>query len=493
MRKKFVGTVSSVALAGLVLAGCGTGGSTSSSSGSSPNNTSNRSNASSNNSSNSSSNSSNKANSSSSSSGSASQTITVAYQQFGKPPYFNKEWLQQSAKEFEAAHSGVKVKLEPIQASENDFYTKIDLMMKSKSTAPNVVTEDTFLINADGSAGYLQPLNSQVKNWSQWSQFSKAMKSGSTSNDGTVYGVPYSTDTRGLYYDVSIFKKAGLPVPWHPKNWNDIIKAAKAIKQKVPGVIPFWCQVGKATGEATTMQTFEMLLYGTNNTLYDANNKKWVVKSPGFLNSLKFIHTIYSQHLGPSLSQVLNSQAGNTEVQQLMPKQKIGIALDGNWIPGSWQPNGPAPWPAGTKDYQLTAMPTQNGQSPGYTSMSGGWALSIAKKSTNQKLSWEFIKTATSKKNMEWYDMHQGNLAPRTDVANDPKYQNAPGQFFKTATKFTKFTHFRPANSQYPSVSTQIQTAVEAVATGASSPQKAMDNYANNVKRIVGASKIETK
>lgn len=492
MRKKFVGTVSTVALAGLVLAGCGTGGSTSSGSSGSKtasNNTSNSSNTSS--SSNSSGNSSNTSNSSSSSSG--NQTITVAYQQFGKPPYFNAEWLKQSATQFESAHPGVKVKLEPIEASENDFYTKIDLMMKSASTAPDVVTEDTFLINADGSAGYLQPLNSDVKNWSDWSQFSAAMKSGSTSNDGTVYGVPYSTDTRGLYYDVNIFKKAGLPVPWNPKNWNDVIKAATAIKQKVPGVVPFWAQVGKATGEATTMQTFEMLLYGTNNTLYDANNSKWVVKSPGFLDSLKFIQTIYSKHLGPSLSQVLNAQAGNVEVQQLMPKQKIGIALDGNWLPGSWLPSGPAPWPDGTKDYQLTAMPTQNGQSPGYTSMSGGWALSISKKSTKQKLAWEFIQTATNKDNMQWYDMHQGNLVPRNDVANDPTYQNAPGQFFKTATSFTKFTHFRPANSQYPSVSTQIQTAVEAVATGASSPQQAMDNYANNVKRIVGASHTETK
>ncbi|GMA57806.1 hypothetical protein GCM10025858_23090 [Alicyclobacillus sacchari] len=78
--------------------------------------------------------------------------ITVAYQQFGNPPYFNQEWLQQAAQQFEKKYRGVTVKLEPIEASENDFYTKIDLMMKSASTAPDVVTEDTFLINADGSA-----------------------------------------------------------------------------------------------------------------------------------------------------------------------------------------------------------------------------------------------------------------------------------------------------------------------------------------------------
>ncbi|WP_348520890.1 extracellular solute-binding protein [Alicyclobacillus fastidiosus] len=469
MRRHIVGAISSVALSGLLVAGCGT---TPASSGGSDGNSSKA---------------------SSGNGSSSNQTITVAYQQFGQPPYFNAEWLQQSAKEFEKDHPGVTVKLEPIEASENDFYTKIDLMMKSASTAPDVVTEDTFLINADGSAGYLEPLNKDVSNWADWSQFDKSMQAGSTAADGSIYGVPFSTDTRGLYYDVNIFKQAGLPVPWQPKSWNDVLNAAKAIKAKVPGVIPFWAQVGKATGEATTMQTFEMLLYGTNDTLYDSSTNKWVVQSPGFLDSLNFIHTVFADQLGPSLSQVLNAQAGNVEVQQLMPAQKIGIALDGNWLPGNWLPNGPTPWPDGTKDYQLTAMPTENGQSPGYTSMSGGWALSIASKSQHQNLAWQFIQVATNKQNMEWYDVHQGNLAPRTDVAKDPSYANAPGQFFKQATSFVKFTHFRPANAQYPSVSTQIQAAVEAVATGSETPQQAMQQYAQSVQRIVGAGKTETK
>ncbi|WP_067929237.1 extracellular solute-binding protein [Alicyclobacillus shizuokensis] len=459
--------VSTLALSGVVLAGCGT-----SASGGGKNSE----------------------NASASGNGNqGQQTITVAYQQFGKPPYYNAEWLQKAAQQFEKQHPGAKVKLEPIQASENDFYTKIDLMMKSASTAPDVVTEDTFLINADGSAGYLQSLNDYVSQWSDWSKFSSAMKSGSTSNDGTVYGVPFSTDTRGLYYDVNIFKKAGLPVPWHPKNWNDILTAAKAIKAKVPGVVPLWMQVGKATGEATTMQTFEMLLYGTGDTLYDAKTNKWIVKSPGFLDSLKFIQDVYSQNLGPSLSQILNAQAGNTESQDLMPQEKIGIALDGNWLPGNWLKSGPSPWPNGTKAYQLTAMPTEHGQAPGYTSMSGGWALSIAKKSSHKDLAWEFIKVAANKENMEWYDVHQGNLSPREDIAADSKYQNAPGQFFKVATSFEKFTHFRPANSQYPSVSTQIQTAVESVATGSATPEAAMQQYAANVARIVGQSHTESK
>ncbi|HET6871562.1 MAG TPA: extracellular solute-binding protein [Sporolactobacillaceae bacterium] len=426
-------------------------------------------------------------------SSSGTKTITVAYQSYGSPPIWDEEWLKKAKTGFEKEHKGVNIKLEPIQASENDFYTKIDLMMKSPSTAPDIVTEDTFLINSDASAGFLAPLNDYVNKWSDWSQFSDAMKKGSTGADGNVYGVPYSTDTRGLWYDTNVFKKAGLPVPWKPKNWNDILAAAKTIKEKVPGVVPFFAQVGKATGEATTMQTFEMLLYGTNDTLYDESSKKWVVKSPGFLDSLKFIHEIYSQGLGPKLSTVLTGQADQTATQQMMPKDQIGISVDGNWIPGSWLPDGPTPWANGTKVMQLAAMPTQNGQAPGYTSMSGGWALSISKNAQNKDLAAQFIEYAVNKENNQWYDVHAGNLSPRTDVANDPTYKSTPGQEFGPATQFTQFTHFRPANPQYPSVSTQIQAAVESVATGAATPQQAMDQYAAAVQRIVGANNTETK
>lgn len=422
------------------------------------------------------------------------KTIQVAYQKFGTPPIWTEEWLKQVKDQFESQNTGVTVELVPIQASENDFYTKLDLMMKSADTSPDVVTEDTFLINSDAAAGYLAPLNDKISGWADWSNFPDAMKKGGTSNDGTVYGIPYSTDTRGLWYNADIFKQVGLPVPWEPKNWEDILTAARTIKEKAAAdVIPFWTYVGKATGEATTMQCFEMFLYGTNDTLIDEQSGKWIVKSQGFLDSLKFINEIFTNKLGPQMSLILNAQAGNIENSQLMPQNKIGIALDGNWIPGAWVENGAAPWPDALKVYQLAAMPTQNGQDPGFTSMSGGWALSIAEKSSEKDLAWQFIQLATNKDNNKWYNMRQGNLSPRSDVASDPEYQNTPGQAFAQATAFTKFTHFRPANTQYPAVSTQIQTVVEAVATGSLSPEKAMEQYAQSVERIVGKDNVIEK
>lgn len=92
---------------------------------------------------------------------------------------------------------------------------------------------------------------------------------GVTASDGKVYGVPYNTDSRGLWYNKEIFKRAGLPEDWRPKNWDEVLDAARTIKEKEPDVVPIWMNMGKATGEATSMQTYEMLLYGTGERLYD--------------------------------------------------------------------------------------------------------------------------------------------------------------------------------------------------------------------------------
>src|SRR5690348_14778454 len=60
-------------------------------------------------------------------------TITVAFEQFGPPPYYEQNWWTQAKQRVEAANPNIKVKLEPIIADEGGYYTKLDLMMRSAS------------------------------------------------------------------------------------------------------------------------------------------------------------------------------------------------------------------------------------------------------------------------------------------------------------------------------------------------------------------------
>ena len=175
--------------------------------------------------------------------------ITVVYQIQGNPSWVEL-LVNKVAPEFAAKYPGWTIKGEPItNPAENAYYTKLDLMNASASTAPDVMYEDTFLVNSDVAAGYLAPLNSYVSKWSGWKEFSPAAQAAAKSSNGHIYGVSMGTDTRGLYYNKVVFAKAGLPVPWHPTTWAQVLAAAAKIKATEPGVTPMNVYGGTGQGE----------------------------------------------------------------------------------------------------------------------------------------------------------------------------------------------------------------------------------------------------
>lgn len=423
--------------------------------------------------------------------GSSNKTIKVAFQDFGNKIMLN--YMQSVAGQFQKQYPGDKVQLVPIDASENDYYTKLDLSQKSASTAPDVMYEDTFLINSDVASGYVKPITSDVKGWSDWKEFYPTAQSAARGQDGKIYGVPMDTDTRALYYNKSLLQQAGISLPWQPKSWNDILSAARAVKAHDPGVVPLNVYSGTPAGEASTMQGFEMLLYGTPNpgTLYNNKTNKWVAPSPGFQQTLQFIQTIYSQGLAEPASVELSGNIQNEVGQQFLPQNKLAIDLDGSWVPGDWISGGPSPWPQYSSALGIAPMPTENGQGSGKVSLSGGWTLSISSKSTKDQEAWNFIKLALNEKNSASYDIAAAGIAVRKDVAQDPKYL-AGNAFVKDFTNLVPYTHYRPAYPVYPQISNAIQKSMDSVMNGQASPQQAQQTYVSTLKNLVKPNQIQS-
>ncbi|MGI5348710.1 ABC transporter substrate-binding protein [Streptomyces sp. CA-250714] len=403
---------------------------------------------------------------------------------------FRDDYLKFVAKKFEKRYPGKKIDLVPVQATQQDYYTKIQQMMRSPKTAPDLVYEDTFLINSDIKSGYLRPLDNYLADWDDWNQFEPAAKRAAGAADGQTYGVPDGTDTRGLWFNKKLFKKAGLPQDWRPKTWNDVLKTARTLKKKLPGVIPLNVFAGKGAGEATAMQGFEMLLYGTGkDPLYDPKKKKWVKGSRGFRDSLKFLDTVYSEKLGPDEDQVVDPNVTTDVVTQLLPEGKLAIALDGSWLSQHWIKTGGTPWPEWKETMGLAPMPTQHGEPPGEVSMSGGWTWSIPRHSDNPDLAWKMIRTMQTKENAVEWCIRGSQVAVRQDVANDPRYQKSmPG--IKFFTERVEHTKYRPALPVYPQVSSAIAEASEAVATGDSSPQEAAKAYDEQLEGITDGATV---
>lgn len=414
--------------------------------------------------------------------GSDDGTIKVAYQKFGN--FTQADELFKNVKaDFEKANPDVTVELVPIEAQQNDYFTKLALMNRSPSTAPDVMYEDTYMIKSDVEAGYLQPLDDYLAEWDEWDQFVDSAKEAGAGDDGKTYGVSMGTDTRGLWFNKDVLAKAGLPEDWAPKSWDELLEAARAIKESDPDVVPFNMYSGKPQGEAAVMQGFEMLLYGTGDTLYE--DGKWVLGSQGFVDALDFVQTVFTEGLAPTPQQALDTNIGNTVQAEWLPEGKVGIALDGSWVAGNWLESGVAPWPEWSEKMGAAPMPTQDGAAPGAVSMSGGWTLAMGAGSSNPDAAFEFISMALNRENSLWFDVANSQIAVRTDVAEDPEYTktNPTTEFF---TGLVDVTHFRPATSDYPKVSNEIMVAMESVMTGQQTPEEAAAVYDEAVTGIVG-------
>lgn len=393
--------------------------------------------------------------------------------------------------EFEAANPGVTVDLQPIAANDDDYTTKLALAQGSAETAPDIFYEDSFRVRSDIDAGYLLNLDSHLAGWDEWSQFVEGAKAAGRGDDGSIYAIPLGTDTRGIWYSKPVLEAAGIALPWEPKTWDDILDAARTIKASQPDVVPFNMYAGTGTGEGTVMQSFYELLYGTGASLYDESSQKWVIGSQGFKDSLTFLQTLYGEGLAVTPAEALDPNVWKKVFGELFPQAKLGGTVEGSYTPSFWQPGGSYEWPGYTTDMAVVAFPTQNGQEPGGVSMSGGWTLAVGANTADPDLAFDFLTLALNRENALAYDIANSQIAVRTDVASDPAYL-AANPFVGDVSELVAVTHYRPATSDYPRISAEVQKATEAVITG-TSVDDAAAAYDAAVQEIVGADKVVTQ
>jgi multiple sugar transport system substrate-binding protein len=420
---------------------------------------------------------------------SSSTTLTITGWYNGASFNQQVDWWKAAAKVFEKAHPGVNVVVNNIVTdSETDYYAKLDLLEKSSSTSPDVTYEDSFLVGSDAAAGYIRPLPQLLKSM-QWQSLYPAFKQ-ITEYNGVPYGYQIETDVQQIYYNVKLFKEAGLSVPWQPKTWQNVVTAAEAIKKHDgTSVIPLWVYTGTPVGEASSFRGFEVFLNGTGDALYDYTNKKWEEGGPGFNTTFSFLAQLHTLGLEEPTSDWSDPNAGTVLNQQLMPAQSVGMAFDGDWVSTEWLPGGAHPWAAGFTDYQVAKIPTPTGAAPYWTNQSGGWTLAVPTNSHNPTLAEEFIDTAMSPSLLAPFDANSGQLPVEASVANSPVFQSLTKRdpLFVAATKYVTNTSYRPGFGPYTTLSADLSAITGEISLGQLTAAQAEQQYAQDVKRAAGS------
>ena len=373
--------------------------------------------------------------------------------------------------EYEEKYPDRKVELMPIPAVSGED-SKIILMLKDKNLGIDTARLYIETLDTLASGNVISPIP-ELKDWKGWKDFIPALDKKMIRN-GKYYGIPCCTNSRCLYYNKNIFEKAGIPVPWQPKNWNDIYEAAKKIKEKVPGIIPFWFKL-------TTAQAAEMFLYGTNDRYM--KDGKWVVTSQGILEVFEFVQKIIKENLSDHISKLINTQAPNFVEKEYMPKERVGIVLSGSWVINQWVDDDKKH----LQDIYLRAMmPTNKGQAPGFITLSDGHFFAMTPHTEKREATLDFMKFACNKESVLKDCIYEGNLTCRTDTGEMEEYPEQLREF----TKHLEYAEFNPSEPEYYAVANGFNDALNLVAVGQATPLEAMNQYATNMERELGKDKI---
>src|SRR4051794_36517247 len=261
----------------------------------------------------------------------ADRTVTVMYEHsdgFGALD----DLFEKVKPEFESAHQGVTVDLQPVEASDDDYMAQLQLAQRSAKTAPDVFYEDSDRIRADAEDGSLLKLDDYLAGWKDWHQFNDAAKAAGNTGDGT-YAVPLGLDTQVIWYSKPLLQAAGVTLPWQPSTWQDILDTAAKVKASAGSdVIPFNLYIGQGMAEGTATSVL-MLLNGTGDTLYDEDSGKWIVGSQGLVDSLQFIKEIYANGYATSVDDALDRNIWQVVLGEDFPRGTIAGTIERSNLP----------------------------------------------------------------------------------------------------------------------------------------------------------------
>ena len=411
-----------------------------------------------------------------------SGTITVSYpDELGlKPKYVDK-----AATDLKAKYSGLDVKVDLQKISSGDYYTKLLLALSGGGDVPDVIHVGGDRIGELADAGYIEPLDRYVSQWEDWKNYPDAVKDG-VKYQGKVWAIPYGLDMRWLYIRREHMDKAGLGAEWTPKNVDDILTAAKAVKDKVSGVIPYALYAGAAGDTGTANHSFVQLVWAYGGDIIDKNGK-WIGDSPAVRKALDYYARTYNGGLTPK--ELLTTTKPWTAMRENEGKGTLALLFEGGWVYGGWTkaPFDPA---AVQKNVHYVLHPTSTG-GPSFTIGGPGTCWYVTAKSKNKDAAWAYIAQWNNKDTVAKLNIEDPHPVARTDSADVAEFKAQ--QYLVDSTEALKKARFIPTDANYGKVIGAIQKATGRVAAGEMSPDDAAKRYTDDLKQAIGADKVITQ
>lgn len=363
--------------------------------------------------------------------------------------------------------------------------------------AADIIMVDGFMIADSVEAGYLYQLDDYVRAWRDWFEYYPTFRAMGSYKDHT-YAITLETSANAiLWYWKPNFKRAGIAMPWKPKDWDEVLETAERIKQRLPDVeYPLFLPMGTKWGEGATCSGIYSEILGADTSAGDRNRLrnystgKWIGSSPAIERALNFYREVFwVRKLGSTEAMYASDVWG--EWRRLMRAGDIGIGQGGSWEWAEFWPETERPLEEERGDF-LGWAPLPGSGDPGtppIQTISGGWTVAMNATVKDPDLAWEFLKILNSKERLAKWLATAGKLSMRKDSAEVAKY--AQNDFLMTIGNLLPFSTYRDAVAGYTTVSGYLQQAMEKVAVDGVTAAEAMQWYKNKLIEEFGEDQVE--
>ena len=351
---------------------------------------------------------------------------------------------------FEKEHPHIKINMVSVPYGDYELRLRTEI---AAGSPPDIMSIDSPNLALYAHSDSLLSIDQLMKSEGNIEDIPPSTLEGLKYN-GEIYLSPVVESGVALFYNIHLFKQAGVPLPSQdphsPLSWTKVLEIAKELNNPMEGIFGIDPAQGFNDGESPAYFKLPLLWqFGSDVLDPEANTAEGYLNSQDTLDALQFYQDLYHKH--------------KVAVVELPPDPfvsgHLAMSVMGSWTLADFEKNFPE-FKLG-EDFGVAPLPKETYQ----VTPNGGWALGISTKSKHPEQAWEFIKYVTSFEGSMKYVEMTGDLPARYSVADEfPELKNYPKNIFVQQAQ--NFSKNRPVTPVYPVISDAIKKLFEDVGIG---------------------------
>ena len=374
----------------------------------------------------------------------------------------NGETIQALVDDFNKAHGNIKVT--------NVFIGWGELLPKLQTAAaggeqPDVAAVDLVWMPTMAKSGAVIPLDDSIKaSNTQLDDFYPALLN-TDRYDGTLYGLPVSTNNLELFYNKDLFQAAGLDPNTPPKTWDELAQMAQKCANPAQGVVGM--ELFTETGEGMTWQ-YQVYLWQAGGEFLSKDLKSAAFNSPAGEKALQY------------WVDLINNGGYKVSPWGLFGQGKACMVMDGSWMVGSFAEQAPFAWGTARMPYPSDGQPATN--------MGGEHLIIFKSDEARQQAAWEFVNWLTgTDTQLKWVEATRF-MPIRKSLAENPDFTQWLQKTEPRLQPFVEsqqYAHNRPPVTNYTEVSDVFSREIEKALLGQANVKQALSSAETAVNGLL--------